>query len=272
MSALSLSEALAQVPDPRSRHGRRFPLHAILSLLTLGFLMGRTNVAAALQLGSDYGPGLILALGFPHAVLPAPSTLSKLLRRLDVAAVEAVLADWMQSRLPPGTDRLALDGKTLRGSRDGTIPGQHLLAAYAPQAQAVLTQLRVDAKTNEHKAALRLLGILPLRDKVVTGDAMFCQRDVAQQIVDAGGDYVFVVKENQLGLQTDIAAGFGFEAAARSVAAAFPPGTPTATGGACGDDAGQGPRAGGEADGADDDDSDAAGEMAGSAARVSGDA
>ena len=111
----------------------------------------------------------------------------------------------------------------MRGSRDGELPGQHLLAAYVPEVEAVLAQMRVDAKTNEHKAALRLLGILPLAGKVVTGDAMFCQRDLAEKIVAEGGDYVFVVKDNQPGLGTDVAAGFGFEAAARSMAAAFSP-------------------------------------------------
>ena len=55
-------------------------------------------------------------------------------------------------------EALAVDGKALRGSRDGLLPGHHLLAAYAQDAQAVLAQLRVDAKTNEHKAALQLLG------------------------------------------------------------------------------------------------------------------
>lgn len=221
--ALSLQDAFARIPDPRSPHGRRFPLVPILSLLTLAFLMGRTSVAAALQLGTDFGPALILALGFPRAVLPAPSTLSRFLRRLDADAVEAAIATWIQDRLPPDIDLLSLDGKTVRGSREGEVPGQHLVAAYAPQVEAVVAQLRVDAKTNEHKAALRLLGILPLQGKVVTGDAMFCQRDLAAAIVDAGGDYVFVVKDNQPGVALDIDAGFAFETAARSIAAAFSP-------------------------------------------------
>ena len=98
------------------------------------------------------------------------------------------MSRWIASRLAPDIEVLSLDGKTLRGSRDGELPGQHLVAAYAPQVQAVLAQLRVDAKTNEHKAALQLLGILPLPSKVVLGDAMFCQRDIAKAIVDKGGD------------------------------------------------------------------------------------
>ena len=84
----------------------------------------------------------------------------------------------------------------------------------------MLAQIRVDAKTNEHKAALELLGILPLTGKIVVGDAMFCQRDLAEAIFASDGDSVFTVKDNQPGLKADIRAAFGFEAAARSIATA----------------------------------------------------
>jgi len=220
---LSLPEALADVPDPRSRHGRRYPLTAVLGLVAFGLLLGRRSLEAIAQLGRDYGPPLGHALGFRSARTPAKSTLSRFLRRLDACAVEAALARWVASRLPDGAGPLSLDGKALRGSRDGEVPGAHLVSAYAPHAQAVLGQLRVDAKANEHKAALRLLGILPLAGAVVVGDAAFCQRDLCRAVVEQGGDYVFIAKGNQKGLEVDVAAGFGFEAAARSVAAAFSP-------------------------------------------------
>jgi hypothetical protein len=265
MAPLTLADVLADVPDPRSPHGRIHPLPAVLSLVVLSLLMGRRGLSGAARLGRLYGAPLAHALGFRRGKTPAKSTLSELLRALDAGAVEAALARWVAARLPPGLTQLSLDGKAVRGSRDGELPGQHLVAAYAPQAQAVLAQLRVDAKTNEHKAALQLLGILPVRGKVVVGDAMFCQRDLAEAIVAAGGDYVFVVKDNQPGLATDVAAGFGFEAAARSIAAAFSPGGAAAAG-AGGDHGGQGARPPGEADAADDEHPDLAPEVAGAGA------
>jgi hypothetical protein len=222
MATPSLYDVLAELPDPRSRHGLRHPLAAMLGLVTLGLLMGRKSLEAIAQLGRDYGPPLAHALGFRRKT-PSKSTLSRFLRRLGADAVEAALGRWVASRLPGGADVLSLDGKAARGSRDGEVPAQHLVSAYAPHVEAVLGQIRVDHKTNEHKAALALLGILPLGGKVVVGDAIFCQRDVCQEVVDGGGDYVFVVKDNQPGLAVDIAAGFGFEAAARSIAAAFSP-------------------------------------------------
>jgi hypothetical protein len=223
MTRIPLSEALASVPDPRSRHGRRHPLVPVLCLVTLGLLMGKRTLSSFARLGRDYGPDLLLALGFPRGRGPVKSALSRLLRRIDAAALEAALSRWLTPRLPEDVNVFSLDGKTLCGSRDGEVPGVHLVAAYAPAVQAVLGQIRVDAKTNEHKAALELLGILPLKGTIVLGDAAFCQRDLAQHVIEQGGHYVLFAKDNQPGLVTDIQAGFGYEAAAAGQAAAFSP-------------------------------------------------
>jgi DDE_Tnp_1-associated/Transposase DDE domain len=227
MAPLSLLDALAEVPDPRSRHGRRHPLLAILSLTVLAMLRGCKGPTAIAQFGRDHGVALAHALGFLRGKTPAPSCFCELFSRLDAPAFEAALSRWIASRVPPAGEAdpqpVSLDGKTLRGSRDEAAPGQHLVAAYAHRHQAVLAQIKVDAKTNEHKAALELLGILPIKGRVILGDAMFCQRDVCAKIVEQGGDYLFTVKGNQLGLERDIGAGFGFEAGSRSIAAAFSP-------------------------------------------------
>jgi hypothetical protein len=256
MAALTLTEALADLPDPRSCHGRIHPLPAVLGLVVLGLLLGRTSLSGIARLGRLYGAPLAWALGFRRGKTPTKSMLSELLRALDATALEAALSRWVRSRLPEEPEQVSLDGKTLKGSRDGAVPGQHLVAAYAPQVEAVLAQLRVDAKTNEHKAALQLLGLLPLAGTVVVGDALFCQRDVAEAAVAAGADYLFVVKGNQPGLQGDIAAGFGFEAGARAIAAAFSPRGAAAPAGAGRHDPRQGPRPGGETHAAHDHDPD----------------
>ncbi|MGL5097448.1 MAG: ISAs1 family transposase, partial [Planctomycetia bacterium] len=215
MPPLSLQDAFLAVDDPRRRHGRQYPLHAVLNLLALAALLGRPSLAGASRLVEQYGGGLAIALGFRHYRAPRTSTLSILLRRLDAAQVEAAVRRWVEAQLAAegrSVDVLAIDGKTLRGSRDGEIPGVHLLAADAGQADAVLAQVRVDAKTNEHKAALEMLGLLPadLRGTIVTGDAVFRQRDLCRAVRDRGGHYLFTVKENQKNLRMDVAAGLTF--------------------------------------------------------------
>jgi hypothetical protein len=268
MTAGTLYDALAALPDPRSRHGQIHPLPAFLGLLALAMRMGRTSLAGIARFGRQHGTALAHALGFRRGKTPAVSTLSRTLRRLDAAQLEAILAHWLQGRIDPSAARhVSLDGKVLRGSRDGELPGQHLVAAYAPRVAGVLAQVRVDSKTNEHKAALELLGLIPVRGKVVVGDAMFCQRDLAEAVIGAGGDYVLVAKGNQPQLQTDIGAGFGFEAAARAIAAATSPYGPGG-GGPAGQQRGQGARPRGAADAAGHVAADAAGEVGRDAAGV----
>jgi hypothetical protein len=222
MAALALVEVLGEVPDPRSLHGRVHPLPAVLGLVTLALLMGRKSLAGIARFGRQFGTPLAHALGFRRGKTPSVSTLSRTLRVLDASAVEAALSRWVLSRIDAGVELISLDGKTLKGSRDGEIPGQHLVAAYAPAVQAVLAQIQVDAKTNEHKAALELLRVLPLEGKVITGDAMFTHRDVCSAVIEEEGDYVLPVKENQPTLVRDIAAAFAEPLAGLSP----PPGRP----------------------------------------------
>jgi DDE_Tnp_1-associated/Transposase DDE domain len=205
MQQLSLVEVLASIPDPRARKGRIHPLTAILSLTVVALLAGMKSLEAIAQFGRDHGSPLAHALGFTRGKTPSKSAFSKLFRRLDIDAFEEALGRWLLGRSQQGGwEALAIDGKTLRGSADGDTPGIHLLTAYVAAAAAVLKQLRVDSKTNEHKAALKLLGVLPLQGKVVTGDAMFTHRDVAQKIRDGGGAYVLIVKDNQPELKAAI--------------------------------------------------------------------
>jgi hypothetical protein len=267
---LSLLEELAQVSDPRSRRGTRHPLAAILGLTVLAMLTGCKSYTAVAQFGRDKDAALAFALGFRRGKTPTKSRLSTLFRRLDVTAFEAALSRWLSARLgTPDGLHVCLDGKTVRGSKEGDVPGHHLVAAYAPAAQAVLAQLRVDAKTNEHKAALELLGLLPVKGCIFSGDAAFCQRDLCKKIFEGGGDYVLVVKDNQPSLASDIAAGLAFEDQKRRQAAAFPPLRGGArAGGLGGMQCGQGARANPEADDPADDDPDEAPGLQGLEARL----
>jgi len=202
--APSLIELLAELPDPRDRRGLRHPLIPVLSRCLVATLGGSTSLAAITPFGRDRGPRFAHALGFRRGAVPAPSTRSELLRDLDAEALDALIGRWLAGRHAGGWEVVRLDGKTVRGSRDGDTPGVHLLAAYAPRAAAVLGQLRVDAKTNEHKAALRLLGVLPpLAGAVVTGDAMFTHRDVCDAVRGRGGEYLRFAKGNQEAPATD---------------------------------------------------------------------
>lgn len=181
--------------------------------MVVATLAGMRSLEAIAQFARDHGTPLARALGFRSAKTPCRATLSNLLRRLDVAAIEDALGRWVVARCPDLGEQRGLDGKSVRGTREGPIPAVHLLAAYAPHVAAVVAQIRVDGKTNEHKAALELLGVLPLAGAVVTGDAMFCQKDVCAAVVNGAGEYLFTVKDNQPAVHYDIACMFGESAA-----------------------------------------------------------
>lgn len=208
MPAPSLLERLAELTDPRDPKGRQYPLVPLLALCLVGTLAGCTSVAAIAQFGRLRSRRLGHALGFHHGKMPCPNTLTNLLAALDPDHLDRVIGEWLADRHAAGWEHLAVDGKTVRGSRDAETPGLHMLAAYAPQASAVVAQMTVEATTNEHKAALRLLGVLPLGGAVVTADAMFTHADVCAGVLGAGGDYVLYAKDNQRVLRADIEAAF----------------------------------------------------------------
>jgi predicted transposase YbfD/YdcC len=105
-----------------------------------------------------------------------------------------------------------MDGKTMRGTIEpGPTSGVHLLAVSAVGAGVVLNEVNVALKDNEITAAPKVWAAVAIKDKVITGDALFTQRDLSRQIVEAGGHYLWKVKDNQPTLPADIERLFGPE-------------------------------------------------------------
>lgn len=205
-----LIEVLADIPDVRARRGKRHPLSAILAMACCAMLCGYRSYSAIAEWGRNYGTGIAHALGFTHNT-PCAATLHTVFRHVDRDDLEAKLGTWAESIVvstPPapsaGEAAVALDGKTLRGSRKQGAPGVHLLSALSHHVGLTLAQQAVDAKTNEITQIETVLRQIVLQDRVVTMDALLTQRHVAQTIVDEGGDYVMIVKENQAQLRADI--------------------------------------------------------------------
>jgi hypothetical protein len=220
-TSISLFECFSAVPDPRAASGKRHPLNAILTLCAVAMLSGARSLFAIAQFGRDRGVHFASALGFTRETTPCCTTLHYLFTKLDHAAFERQLAEWTQAMADRhGWTTVSLDGKTLRGSTHVQLPGVHLLAAYAHEAGLVLRQLPVDAKTNEHKAALEMLNLIPVKGKIITGDAMFCQRDLSRKIRAKQGDYVWPVKDNQPDLKAAIEDAFDDADTSPSAAAA----------------------------------------------------
>ena len=213
-TARPLIEALAEIPEVRDRHGRRHPLVAMLAMACAAMLCGYRSYSAIAEWGRNYDRTLVEALGFTHTPTPCAATFFLLFHKLERPRFEAVLGAWAETVLTAtsradDTDGLALDGKTLRGSRKQGAPGAHLLSAVSHRLGLTTGQVAVDDKTNEIGAVATLLHGLLVEGRVVTMDALLTQREVARTIVERGGDYVMIVKGNQPQLQADLTAEFG---------------------------------------------------------------
>ena len=205
-----LIEVFSDIPDVRQARGKRHPLPAILALACCAMLCGSRSYSAIAEWGRNYGSASAHALGFTHNT-PCASTLHTIFGRLDCEGFEATLGGWADSVVAhtPTTPTapetaMAVDGKTLRGSKKQGAPGTHLLSVLAHRLGLTLTQQAVAAKTNEITEVETVLRQIVLTGRVVTMDALLTQRQVAQTIVDAGGDYVMIVKDNQPQLKADI--------------------------------------------------------------------
>ena len=189
----SLLEALAQVEDPRMARGKRHPLAAILALAVAATLCGAHGYGAIAEWGRNHGAPVARALGFTRDQTPCAGTLHYLFSRLDRQALERTLSAWAEaalaaSPLPKGAlEALAIDGKTLRGSRKQGALNVHLLSVLSHRLGITLYQQAVPEKTNEIGALPELLTALLLEGRVVTVDALLCQRQIAETIVAKGG-------------------------------------------------------------------------------------
>jgi len=209
---------LRRIPDPRSALGRRHSLASILVSVCLGMISGIGGYLPVAEWNRALDGETQQALGFSPGRTPAASTFYEVLRVVPWAAVEAQLRAWaaeVTHQLAPvlaysgkGTrdpQGVALDGKTVRGSWKRGAEVAHLLALVGHQLTLTLAQTAVGRKQGELTALRELLPTLLLDGLVLTLDAQFTQRDLAERIVAQGGEYVMQVKGNQPTLLTEVA-------------------------------------------------------------------
>jgi len=169
-----------------------------------GILSGARSLMAIAQWAEDLDPEARVKLGGNQRVAPSEPTFRRVLKQIDPKEVDTKIGEWMSTQANALEGQgIALDGKTMRGSGDGEKRPVHLVGAVLHGDALVMAQTRVPDKTNEIKSVEPLLDGVDVKGAVLTGDAMFTQREIARHIVEEkGADYLFTVKANQPSLLT----------------------------------------------------------------------
>jgi predicted transposase YbfD/YdcC len=194
----------AELEDPRETNAR----HDLLEILVIGFctmLCGGEDCSDMAIFGRAKAVFLRQFLQLRHGI-PSHDTFSRVFRLLDPAQFQACFLRFMQDFAAMAQGVIAIDGKTLRRSFDtaGKTSSLHLVSAWAADCRLVLGQVATEAKSNEITAVPKLLAMLSLKGTIVTADALNCQRAIAAQVVEQGGDYVLALKGNQSTLHDDV--------------------------------------------------------------------
>jgi hypothetical protein len=203
----TLWDALGEIDDRRGRKGRQYPLRSVLGISIAAMLAGANDLIAIFRWGRRLKPEALRLFEIDNGKAPCHATYHYFFQALDADVLSRTLGTF--ARQEGEVRHVAIDGKTLKGSRRLDAKAVHVLSAFATELGAVIGDLTVEPDQNEITAALVLLKGLPLDGAIITGDAIFTQREICRHIRDRNGHYLFVVKDNQSALKAGIAEAFG---------------------------------------------------------------
>ena len=205
-----LVEQLQAIPDPR-RQCRNLK-HLLTDILLLGFcgtLAGCDDFVEIASWAGLHEDFFRTFLELPHGI-PSHDTFNRVFAVVRSDALQAILLPWLHQRRGAAGELVHIDGKAMRRTRRDSrkLGALHVVSAWASERGLTLGQVAVEAKSNEITAIPALLEVLDLRDKVVTIDALGCQKDIAAAVVGGGADYVLSVKDNQPTLLAEVQLAF----------------------------------------------------------------
>ena len=200
-SLSSIVRYFEALPDPRHQRNRRHLLVDVITIAVCGVIVGCSGPTHIEQWAKAKVDWLKELLELPNGI-PSRDCIRRVLSTLKPEAFQQCFQSWIASLVGAGVEGgpvIAIDGKTARRSHDAKhgLGPLHLVSAWATKLGLSLGQVATDAKSNEITAIPELIDRIDVRGAIVTLDAMGCQKQIAQKIIDAQGDYVLAVKDNQ---------------------------------------------------------------------------
>jgi len=203
----NLLEYLGNIEDPRREHPNKLhKLRDIIGIVIVATLARCETWEEVADYALEREAFFKQFLELPNGI-PSHDTLNRVFSRIDPVVWQHSFIAWMKTVSPAGADKarhIQIDGKTLRGSKtsgqgknESKQAALELMTAWVSQEQLVLGQMEIGAKSNEISVAPELLKLIDLEDAVVSADAILCQKEIAAQIIEQGGDYILALKGNQ---------------------------------------------------------------------------
>jgi predicted transposase YbfD/YdcC len=221
VDSMGFAQYFSELPDPRLDRQKHHALMDILFISVCAVICGATSFVDMSDFGRAKLDWLKERLDLPNGI-PSHDTFGRVFSLIDPAAFRSCFIDWTQMLSEAVSDDvIAFDGKTLRHSFDTATETSaiHVMNAWSSANDFCLGQMKVDGKSNEITAMPALMKMMDIRGSIITADALNCQKDIAEQIVNQGGDYVLALKGNQQCLYEDTrlffedAVGEGFDVA-----------------------------------------------------------
>jgi len=202
VAIVSLREAFAQVTDPRARRGVRHPFAGMLALVFLALLGGMSEFAVICRWARRHWNVLQEPLGFTRPNPPCDTTLERTLSRFSLAEFQEAFSSWLRQTLSDSDGLVAaVDGKTLKQAHDADGDPLQMLNVFAQDVKVCLGQFPLLGDKSTEPATLKAhLAELFARYPslwLLTGDALYCQRNLAEILVESKHDYLFQLKGNQ---------------------------------------------------------------------------
>jgi predicted transposase YbfD/YdcC len=194
----TIQKFFEEMPDPRSDFRVHHSMISIVTITLCAMICGANNFDDIALFGEAKKEWLSTFLDLPYGV-PSHDTINRFFSILSPTDFSKCFLAWTQALAEKVSGVIAIDGKTLRHSFD-SLSGQtaiHMVSAWCHDNELVLGQIKTDAKSNEITAIPKLLDLLDIKGSTITIDAMGCQKNIVQKILDRGANYILTLKGNQ---------------------------------------------------------------------------
>lgn len=203
MKKISLREAIAGIEDTRRKRSVIYPLYEIIMIVLLGVMCGATSYVKIEIFGKGKEEWLKKFMKLENGI-PDACTLRDVIKEIDTKKLHEIFAEWMKQIAEEVFGVVAIDGKEARRTKDKERKALHVVSAFSQKFGVVLGQIACEEKSNEITAIPKLLEMLEVKGCIVTIDAMGCQKDIAEKIIEKEADYCLSLKENQGSLYNDV--------------------------------------------------------------------